>query len=166
MDPLRSISTRLFAVAAFACFAPVVATFAFAPGIWWADYPGILFHLAMFMLVSRLDAPDWAKAAGYGWLVLDVTTGVMTLNHVPHAIADFVRLGGHIFGGIWMATASLSGSRPVKITGVIAGLWLAGYTFVSPFLPMTFIGPTAILFLVWLAIIAWQGDAVAPPKAR
>ena len=156
IDPLQSVSTRMIAGVAFIFFAPVVVTFAIAPGEWWADYPGIFFHLAMFLLVARLDAPDWAKAAGFGWLVLDVMTGVLTLNHVPHAIADFVRLGGHIFGGIWMATASLSGSRPVKITGVLTGLWLSGYSFASPFLPMEFIGPTAILFLVWLAIITWQ----------
>ena len=51
---------------------PVVASFRFAPGIWWAEYVGILYHLAMFLLVFKLPAPEWAKAAGYGWLLLDV----------------------------------------------------------------------------------------------
>lgn len=160
-DPIRSLSTRLIAGAALIFFAPVVATFAVAPGMWWADYPGMLFHLAMFLLVARLEAPDWAKAAGYGWLVLDVMTGVLTLNDVPHSIADFVRLGGHVFAGIWIATASLSGSRPVKVTGVVTGLWLSAFTFLSPFLPMKALGPASIVLLAWLAIIAWQDGSKA-----
>lgn len=164
IDPLIAIPTRGFAIIAIACFAPVVATFVVAPGVWWADYPGIFFHLAMFMLVSRLDAPDWAKAAGYGWLMIDVTTAVLTLNLVPHSIADFVRLGGHVFAGIWIATASLSGSRPIKMVGVIAGVWLAGYSFVSPFLPAIYTAPTAFLWLAWLALIAWQNGSRAKTR--
>ncbi|WP_407542512.1 hypothetical protein Q0M94_23255 (plasmid) [Deinococcus radiomollis] len=155
----------MLAISALVCFAPVVVTFAVAPGVWWADYPGILFHLAMFFLVAKLPAPDWAKAAGYGWLVLDVMTGVLTLNHVPHATADFVRLGGHVFAGIWLVTSALSGSRPYKIIGVLTGAWLGGYTFLSPFLPMTVIGPTAIFFLIWLGIIAWQNGSGTTAKA-
>ncbi len=165
IDPIRSLSPRVIALAALVFFAPVVVTFAVAPGVWWADYPGILFHLAMFLLVAKLDAPDWAKAAGYGWLVLDVMTGVLTLNNVPHDIADYVRLGGHIFAGIWLVTAALSGSRSMMIAGVLTGIWLGGYTFVSPFLPMTVIGPTAIFFLIWLAIIAWQNGSRRTQRA-
>ena len=159
VDPIRFLSTRAIAIAAFIFFAPVVVTFAVAPGVFWADYPGILFHLAIFLLVPRLAAPDWAKAAGYGWLVLDVMTGVLTLNAVPHDIADYVRLGGHIFAGIWIFTASLSGSRSMQIVGIILGGLLFAYTFVSPFLPMAVLAPNALLFLVWLGIIAWQNGS-------
>lgn len=162
IDPARSLSTRQIAVAAFIFFAPVIISFAVAPGAAWVrNYPGILFHLALFLLVSRLEAPEWAKAAGYGWLVLDVMTAVLTLNGVPHEVYDFVRLGGHIFGGIWIATASLSGSRPVQIVGVVTGLYLSGFTFVSPFLPLGALTPTSPLTLVWLAIIAWQDGSKA-----
>lgn len=164
-DPIRSLSTRSIAAAALLFFAPVVLSFAVAPGAAWIrNYPGILFHLAIFLLVSRLEAPEWAKAAGYGWLVLDVMTAVLTLNSVPHEIYDFVRLGGHIFGGIWIATASLSGSRPVKIVGLITGIYLSGFTFLSPFLPLKALGPGALLVLVWLAIIAWQNGSRMHPR--
>ena len=164
IDPARSLSVRLISVVAFLCFAPVVISIIVAPGAAWVrNYPGILFHLALFLLVAKLEAPDWAKAAGYGWLILDVMTAVLTLNGVPHEIYDYVRLGGHIFGGIWFVTASLSGSRPVQVVGVINGVWLSGFTFASPFLPLKVLGPTSILTLVWLAIIAWQNGSKKQP---
>jgi hypothetical protein len=166
IDPVSTISTRWIALSALALFAPVVVTFGIAPGVWWADYPGILFHLAMFLLVYRLVAPDWAKAAGYGWLVLDVMTGVLTLNHVPHNIADFVRLGGHIFAGIWLATASLSGSRSVQIIGLIVAVLLGGYSFISPFVSPIVIAPTAPLLLIWLGIVAWQNGSKRVPATE
>lgn len=156
IDPLASAPPRLFSMAALLCFFPVVISFAVAPGAWWVDYPGILFHLAMFMLVAKLDAPDWAKAAGYGWLFLDVTTGVLTLNHVPRDLAINVRLGGHIFAGIWIATVSLSGSRLIRIVGVLMSALLFGYTFLSPFLPLKALSATSFLYLIWLATISVQ----------
>ena len=156
VDPFPSVPPRWFAVAALLCFVPVAVSFVVTPRPWWLDYAGIAFHLAMFMLVAKLDAPDWAKAAGYGWLFLDVTTGIMTLNHVPYSTAIYVRLGGHIFSGIWLIVASLSGSRALQIVGVISGVWLMGYSFVSPFYPMKVLGPQSMLVLVWLAIVAWQ----------
>ncbi len=80
----------------------------------WVDYLGIGLHLANFMLVAKLEAPDWAKAAGYGWIILDVATGVMTLNDVPQSTALYIRLAGHIFTGIWIATVSLRGPIIMK----------------------------------------------------
>ncbi len=109
--------------------------------------------------MARLEAPEWARAAGYGWLILDVTAGVLTLNGVPYGIYEHVRFGGHVFGGIWIATASLSGSRPLAIVGVVTGLYLSAFTFASPFLSPKVLGPDGILVLVWLAIIAWQGGS-------
>ena len=173
IDPNAALSPRVWAVAAIVMFAPVMVTFAVAPGIWWANYPGILFHLALFLLVPKLDAPDWAKAAGYAWLAIDVTTGVLTMNGVPHAIADYVRLGGHIFAGIWIVTASLPGTLPVRITGYIGGGWLFLFSFASPFLPLASLGPASIIVLIWLGFIAWQNarpdrtlQGSSPVKAR
>jgi hypothetical protein len=156
IDPIASVSPRAIALIAFFLFAPVVGSFRFAPGSRWPEYLGIVFHLSMFVLVSKLTAPDWAKAAGYGWLLLDVMTGALLINRVPHAIADHVRLGGHIFGGIWIVTASLQGSPAAMWIGLLAGTFLFGYTFVSPFLQPVWLSPASILVLTWLVIIAWQ----------
>lgn len=152
-------SARTSAIAAMLMFAPVAIMLIFLPRNWWADYPGILFHLAIFLLVTRLPAPEWAKAAGYGWLLLDVTVGVMSLNGVPLEIAFPIRLGGHIFAGIWIVNVSLLGSTPVKVTGLIAGIWLFAFTFVSPFFSAKALAPASILILVWLVIIAWQNGS-------
>ena len=167
IDPNASLSPRTVASAAILLFMPVMVTFAVSPGVWWANWPGILFHLALFLLIPKLEAPDWAKAAGYGWLLLDVTSGTMVLDGVPHAIADYVRLSGHIFAGIWIVTVSLPGSLPVKITGFIGGSWLFLFTFASRFLPFNSLGPASIIVLVWLGFIAWQnGVARAPGSER
>ena len=37
-------------------------------------------------------------------------------------------------------------------------------TFLSPFLPMTMTGPTAVFFLIWLDSIAWQNGSRAVVK--
>ncbi|WP_158906845.1 hypothetical protein [Burkholderia sp. L27(2015)] len=156
VDPLLSISVRAVALTAFILFAPVVASFKLAPGSRWPEYLGIFFHLATFFLVAKLPAPEWARAAGYSWLVLDVTTGAMIINRVPRAVADYVRLGGHIFAGIWIVVASLQGSAAAMLIGLPAGAFLFGYTFASPFLRPVWLSPASILVLLWLAIIAWQ----------
>ena len=161
-----SFSARWPAIAAILLFLPVMVTFAMAPGVWWVNYPGILFHLALFLLVPKLDAPDWAKAAGYGWLVLDVQAGVMGLNGVPHAIFDYVRLGGHIFAGIWIVTASFSGSLPVKISGILAGGLMFLYSFASPFLPLKVLFPASIIVIIWLAFIAAQNGTRSAAQTR
>jgi hypothetical protein len=110
----------------------------------------------MFLLVLKLPAPEWARAAGYGWLLLDVVAGALMINHVPRAIAGNVRLGGHIFAGIWIVMASLQGSPAAKLAALPAGLFLFAYTFASPFLPPAWLRPASIFVLVWLGIIARQ----------
>ena len=80
-------------------------------------------------------------------------------NGVPDAIAQPMRLGGHIFAGIWIAVSSLSGSTPMMVTGLISGIWLFVFTFVSPFYPMSALGPASLVVLVWLGILAWQNGS-------
>jgi hypothetical protein len=165
-ESVGPFSPRAAAIAAFVCFAPVVVTFAVAPGVRWAEYPGIFFHLSVFLLVPSLKAPDWARTAGYGWLLLDVTAGVLAIRSVPHEVSEAVRLGAHIFAGIWIVMASLSASLPMKLIGVPMGLWLSGYTFVSMFLPMSALAPASLLMLAWLALIAWRNEGNCVPRQR
>lgn len=56
------------------------------PGVVWPEYIGVFFHLAILLLVSRSDAPTGPKAAGYGWITLDVLTGILTINEVADEI--------------------------------------------------------------------------------
>jgi hypothetical protein len=152
-------SVRVLALAAILSWVPVAVGFAMTPKPWWINYPGIVFHLSLFFLVPRLPAPSWARAAGYGWLIIDTTVGVLSLNGVPDAIAQPMRLGGHIFAGIWIAVSSLSGSTPMMVTGLISGIWLFVFTFVSPFYPMSALGPASLVVLVWLGLPAWQNGS-------
>ena len=156
VDPLLSLSIRTVSLIALWLFAPVVASFRFAPGTRWPGYVGIFYHLAVFLLVFKLPAPEWARAAGYGWLLLDVAAGVFRINQAQSTIAQHIRLGGHIFAGIWIAMVSLQGSLATKLVGLPAGAILFAYTFASPFLPTVWLSPAAILVLAWLAILTWQ----------
>ena len=156
VDPLLSLSIRAVSLIALLLWVPVVASFRFAPGTRWAAYVGIFYHLAVFLLVFKLPAPEWARAAGYSWLLLDVAAGTLGINQVQPAIAQDVRLGGHIFAGIWIVMASLQGSLAAKLVGLPTGVILFAYTFASPFLARVWLSPAAILMLVWLAILAWQ----------
>ena len=110
----------------FYSFIPPIISFAVAPGVTWIEYPGLFFHLSVFFLVSILSAPEWGKAAGYGWILLDVLTGVLMINHVSPEIGDNVRLAGHIFAGIWIVSSSFVSSKWIKRIGIPTGVWLGG----------------------------------------
>ncbi|MBY3465809.1 hypothetical protein HFN80_17690 [Rhizobium laguerreae] len=159
MIEMPTPSARTSAISAIAMFVPVTFAIILLPRTWWTEYLGILFHLALFLLVPRLSAPDWAKAAGYGWLLLDVTVGIMALNQVPQEVTMPIRLGGHVFAGLWIVSASFAGSAAMKLVGVIAGVWLFSFSFVSPFLPYKALAPATLMVLLWLAIIALQNGS-------
>ncbi|AXC09971.1 hypothetical protein ACPOL_0600 [Acidisarcina polymorpha] len=110
----------------------------------------------MYALVAKLPAAEWAKAAGYGWLTLDIMAGVLVINRVPRTIADPVRLAGHVFAGLWFITVSLDGSAPLRILGALAGILLFGYTLASPYLSPVWLAPASILILTWLSVLAWR----------
>ncbi len=46
---------------------------------------GVAEHLLLFPVVAALPAPRWARAAGYGWLVIDMATEIMQLNGVANS---------------------------------------------------------------------------------
>jgi len=121
-----------------------------------AEYPGIFFHLAILALVSLLAAPTWGQSAGYLWVCLDVLAGVLAIQNVPSELVMNVRLGGHIFAGIWLIASSFRASMGLRIVGIVAGAWLTGYTFLATFLPAKFLAPATILMVVWLIIVAIQ----------
>jgi hypothetical protein len=149
------LSFRTLALLPVVLFMPSLVSFAVAPGTVKVEYTGILFHLAMMFLVSRMPAPDWGKGAGYAWLTLDVLCGVMMISHVPHDIAWPIRLAGHVFAGTWMITTSLlSRHKSVAILGTLTGAALALYTFFSQVLSTAFLYPGGTLLIAWLILMA------------
>ncbi|CAM3843022.1 hypothetical protein KIPE111705_27590 [Kibdelosporangium persicum] len=148
-------SLRSVALLPLVLFFPAVIAFFVDPDVAWGEYLGVFFHLSILFLVSRLEAAPWAKAAGYGWVTLDVLAGILMINDVAYDTAWAVRLGGHVLAGVWIVSSSLvSSARLVSVVGVITGLWLAGYSFVGEVLPETFLRPAGILILVWFALLA------------
>ncbi len=156
LDPRRHYaSLRLVALLPLLLFLPVVIAFFTNPEVAWGEYLGVFFHLSILFLVSRLDAAPWAKAAGYGWVTLDVLTGILVINGVEHDTAGAIRLGAHVLAGVWIVASSLvSHSWPVRVVGVLTGVWLGGYSFVGTVLAEEFLRPAGILILVWFALLA------------
>lgn len=138
-------------------FLPTLVSFVIdEPGAVWVEFPGVFFHLAILLVISRLDAPEWAKVAGYGWIAIDVLSGILTINGVPDEITWPVRLGGHALAGVWLAMSSVALRRPlVTAVGVVTGVWLGGCSFVIAHAPEWILAPSSILIMVWFAMLAW-----------
>lgn len=148
-------SLRLLALLPLVLFLPAVIAFFTDPDVAWGEYLGVFFHLSILFLVSRLEAAPWAKAAGYGWVVLDVLAGILMINAVEYDTAWAVRLGGHVLAGVWiMASSVVSHSWPIRVVGVVTGVWLAGYSFVGTVLAEEYLRPAGIMILVWFALLA------------
>lgn len=115
---------------------------------------GVAPHLLLFPVVAALPAPPWAKAAGYGWLVVDVTTDVMALNGVATATFLAARYGGHVSAALWIAVASWRAGGALRVAGLLLAFDLGGYSFVAPFDPTHFAGllPVLILLPLWLVL--------------
>lgn len=163
------LSFRTVAVLPAVLFAPTLIGVFFAPHAWWGTTLGILFHVAAFFFVSRVPAPAWARAAGFGWLALDVAVGIMTLNLVPFDIYMPLRLGGHVIAAMWLITVSLL-SRGVllKVLGLVTAVWLALFSFFGSVLPISLLGPPGILIVVWfvLAGALYEPDPLGGVRRR
>ncbi len=167
-DPGRHYaSLRLLALLPLLLFLPAVIAFFVDPAVAWGEYLGVFFHLSILFLVSRLTAAPWAKAAGYGWVTLDVLAGILMINAIEYDTAWAVRLGGHVLAGVWIVASSLvSRAWPVRVVGVVTGVWLAGYSFAGTVLDEEVLRPAGILILVWFALLAvFHRDDPAPSPA-
>jgi hypothetical protein len=164
----RYVGLRYIALLPLALFVPVVLALLIDPTVVWGEYLGVFFHLSILLLVSRLDAAPWAKAAGYGWVVLDVLAGILMINDISYETAWAVRLGGHVLAGVWIVASSLvSRSWLVRIAGLVSGVWLAGYSFVGTTVPEEFLSPAGIVTAVWFALLAIYGrESEEPPAPR
>jgi len=117
---------------------------------------GVAYHLIIFFIIPRLKSPTWAKAAGYGWITLDVACGIMTLANVAASIAMPIRLGGHVLCAIWIITVCLfTKNKALKYMGFFIGAWLGTYSFFGGVLPMTYLLVPGALVVVWLALLGF-----------
>src|SRR5947209_3984479 len=90
----------------------------------------VMAHLLLFPVVSALPARPWAKAAGYGWLVIDIATDIMALNGVADTIYLPMRYGGHVSAALWIAMSSWEAKGATRIVGWLLALVLGGFSFI------------------------------------
>jgi hypothetical protein len=162
----RYVGLRYVALLPLVLFVPIVLALLIDPDAPWGEYLGVFFHLSILFLVSRLDAAPWARAAGYGWVVLDVLAGILMINDISDETAWAVRLGGHVLAGVWIVASSLvNRSWLVRIAGLVSGVWLAGYSFVGTTVPEEFLSPAGIVTAAWFALLAVYGREAEGPSA-
>src|SRR5690349_11200245 len=87
-------------------FVALFSVYGIAPASPVVSLLGVLVHLLLFPVVAALPAPSWAKSAGYGWLVVDIVSNVMSLGGLEDTTTSAVRFGGHIVAALWIASAS------------------------------------------------------------
>lgn len=140
----------------FLFFIPALASLPIAPKD--GTFPGAILaiaeHLVLFPVVAALPAPQWAKAAGYGWLVTDMSTDIMALNGVPTMIFLSLRYGGHISAALWIITASWFARGTTRVVGWLTALDLGGYSFLAAY-GVSFVAliPSGILLPLWCALL-------------
>jgi len=100
-----------------------------------------------------LPAPTWARAVGYGWLVLDIATDIMQLNGVDKLTYLALRYGANIAAALWIASVSWQTKGAMRVIGWIVALTLAIYSFIA-FFPFTFVIllPSLVLLPVWFVL--------------
>jgi hypothetical protein len=109
-------------------------------------------HVLVFPIVAMLPAPPWARAAGYGWLVIDVATDIMALNGVADTIYLPMRYGGHVSAALWIAAASWQARGITRIVGLLLAFDLGAYSFI-PNGPVGLLIPSGPLLPIWLALV-------------
>lgn len=112
----------------------------------------VAFHVALFPVVAVLPSNDWARAGGYGWLVLDIAANIMFLNNVDEHICTALRYGAHIPAIIWIINASIKGNRSLQIVGILQALIMGSYSFIAPWAPMEILYPAMLLLIIWLVL--------------
>ena len=114
----------------------------------------IAFHLFLFPVIAALPAPDWGRAAGYGWLVLDITTNVMSVNGIGDATTTAIRLGGHIAAVTWVASAAWQARGWTWLVGFVLTAVLGSYSFWGQYVAPAAIMPAMVLMLAWVVLSA------------
>lgn len=115
---------------------------------------GVLYHLLILFMISKMKATDWGRNAAYGWIALDVACGIMTVCGVNINIAMPVRLGGHVLCGLWLVSSSLlmKNDPLLRWLGVFIGFYLMMYSFFGGVLPILVLAPAGVLVILWLLI--------------
>jgi len=114
---------------------------------------GAAAHLVLLPVVAAMPAPAWARAAGYGWLIIDTMLNVASVNGLDPNITGALRLGGHASSALWMATAAQHSKGAVRAIGWPLAIVLMIHAFAAPWAPAWVIYPPFVTIPVWLVCI-------------
>jgi hypothetical protein len=147
----------LFAIHLVTYFIPAIRDVTTSSSVFGAEALALLAvaeHLVLFPVVAILPAPPWARAVGYGWLILDIATDIMQLNGAPKLIYLSLRYGANVAASLWIASASWQGKGALRVIGIIVALDLVTYSFIA-FIPFTFLLllPSLVLLPLWFVLV-------------
>jgi hypothetical protein len=119
-----------------------------------------VFGVLLFPVVAALPAPSWAKAAGYGWLVVNIASNTMHFDAaatggdmgIVGLIENGLHRGGIFLGGVWIAAAAWQmkgGLRPIGLLSALANLTAP----LSGAFPFSAIPPWLMLVLLLLGFL-------------
>jgi hypothetical protein len=130
---------------------------------------GVAPHLLLFPVVAALPAPIWGRAAGWGWLVIDMTSDILALNGVPPTLFLPLRYGGHVSAAVWLTAASWPATGSLRPVGLLAALDLGGYSFLAPFVSFVALLPAGVLLPAWFVLVGRrlaERSGSATPQSR
>lgn len=108
----------------------------------------VVAHLLLLPVILALPAPKWAKAVGYGWVMVDIVTDIMALNGLSDSLYLPIRYGGHIGAAVWILSSSFAAKGWMRIIGIVLGLLLGGFSFI-PHGSYLILLPTGFLLPIW-----------------
>lgn len=118
---------------------------------------GVGYHLLMLPSVAALPAPQWARAAGFGWMLMDAALNGAAYAGLDTATGDAFRQGVHILSAVWVIAAGWTGGGWLAAAGTLLGVVflvrtaLAG-TNVTPRTWVRYLN--AVLNVSWMVSVA------------
>lgn len=123
-----------------------------------SEYVGTLFHLLLLPVVAVVPADMIGRASGFIWIACDVVagTGVIWTRQESTAPGYLpVRMAGHLFAAIWVASVSLHLGWAGEIVGFLLALGFAAHTLAGGRLPESALAIPGGLMVLWLLLLAW-----------
>jgi hypothetical protein len=84
---------------------------------------GIAYHLLMLPAVAALPAPEWARMAGYMWMLFDVILDTADMLDIQLDISR-LRSGVHVVAAVWLVAGGWQNGLTL---GTIGTLHAAGF---------------------------------------
>jgi hypothetical protein len=120
-------------------------------------------HLVVLPVVAALPAPQWARLAGYGWLIVDMGTDLAQLAGTPKSTYLTARFIINLVAALWIAAASWRGRGAFRGVGLFVAADFACYSFLAFLSPKAFVVvlPSLVLLPAWF-VLAGQRLAQLP----